>query len=82
MCKLRIYGKIYECEKAIKGNDFLHLLNGSHEELSIFNITNFDGIELLEGQWSSPNLTEVEILKQELVTVQEALDFLIMNGGI
>lgn len=29
-----------------------------------------------------PVPTEVELLKQELITVQEALDFLIMNGGI
>lgn len=29
-----------------------------------------------------PQPTEVDILKKELISVQEALDFLIMNGGI
>ena len=29
-----------------------------------------------------PQPTEVELLKQELTTVQEVLDFIIMNGGI
>lgn len=29
-----------------------------------------------------PQITETEQLKQELITVQEALDFLIMNGGV
>lgn len=29
-----------------------------------------------------PQPTEVELLKQELTTVQEALDFIIMNGGV
>ena len=29
-----------------------------------------------------PVPTEVELLKQDLITMQEALDFLIMNGGI
>lgn len=30
----------------------------------------------------SPEPTEMDLMKQELVNVQEALDFMIMNGGI
>ena len=30
----------------------------------------------------SPQPTEVDLMKQELVNVQEALDFIVMNGGI
>ena len=31
---------------------------------------------------SPPQPTELDLMKQELVNVQEALDFIVMNGGI
>ena len=31
---------------------------------------------------ASPQPTEIDLMKQELVNVQEALDFIVMNGGI
>lgn len=31
---------------------------------------------------ASPQPTEIDLMKQELINVQEALDFIVMNGGI
>ena len=50
---------IYEADKAIKGPDYVHLLDTSGNITASFEgISDFSGYELLEGEWSEPEPTK------------------------
>ena len=50
---------IYEADKAIKGPDYVHLVDASGNITASFEgISDFSGYELLEGEWSEPEPTK------------------------
>lgn len=50
-----IFGTAYECTKAVKGPDFVHLYQGDTVILSCLGITDFSGYALTDGEWSDPD---------------------------
>lgn len=50
-----IFGIDYECTKAVKGFDFVHLYQGDTVILSCLGITDFSGYALTDGEWSDPD---------------------------
>lgn len=50
-----IAGESYECTKAVKGPNFVHLYQGDRVILSCLEITDFSVYVLTDGEWSDPD---------------------------
>ena len=74
--KVRFLDKVFECEKAVKGSDFIHLYNAnggavaSFEGVSDFNLFTIEG-----GEWIAPEPTAEEQLRADI-------DFLAIMTGV
>ena len=76
MVKLQIGNEIIECEKVIKGNDYIHIYNDSkYPCCSYEGISDFLAYKLIEGEWSYPEPSKEEVL-------QGKLDYLAMMTGV
>ena len=77
MVKIKCFDEIFECSKAVKGNDFIYLYenNSIYPTVTYGGINDFSTYELLEGEWSHPEPTKEEVL-------QGKLDYLAMMTGI
>lgn len=52
---VNIAGESYECTKAVKGPNFVHLYQGDRVILSCMEITDFSIYVLTDGEWSAPD---------------------------
>ena len=67
MITVTAYGEEVRCAKAIKGNDYIHLLNANNELIVSFEgITSFDGYSISGGDWSDPEPTNDEMIRADL----------------
>ena len=75
--KIKCFNEIIECEKAVKGKDYINIYIGQvdYPSCSYSGISDFSAYELLEGEWSNPELTKEEVL-------QGKLDYLAMMTGV
>lgn len=79
--KVHFLDKVIDCEKAVKGSDFVHLLdsNGgviaSCEGVSDFSLFSIEG-----GEWSQPEYTDSE-RQWQAITDLEITIFELLNGG-
>ena len=74
MVKLKIYGEEYTAYKAIKGKDFVKLYDETGICFGSFEgISDFTGYEIIEGAWSEPQKTQLEIM-------QETVDALVVSS--
>ena len=72
--KVKIYGEIYECDKAVKGKDFVKLYDADGNVTAEFRgIKDFAGYEVVEGVWSLPKKTDKEKI-DELDNIAVTLD--------
>ena len=48
-------GESYNCATALKGSDYIHLLDSNGEMIAAFDgITDFSGFSITSGDWTSP----------------------------
>jgi hypothetical protein len=72
--KIKINGEIYECEKAVKGKDFVKLYDVDGNAIAEFRgIKDFAGYEVINGAWSEAPKTTEQILAEQLLSVQVEL---------
>lgn len=67
--QVKIYGEIYECDKAVKGADFVKLIKGGVSIAEFSGISNFDGYKIIEGEWSEPEKTTEQLLMEQVVSL-------------
>lgn len=71
---VKIYGVEHHCAKAIKGNDFIKLLDvNDNTILQCDGISSFDGYEAIDSDWISPPSTQEEIMQQYLLDLDYRL---------
>lgn len=76
MAKLQIGDEIIECEKVVKGSNYIHIYNNNdYSSFTFDGISDFSAYKLLEGEWSNPEPTKEENL-------QGKLDYLAMMTGV
>lgn len=77
MVKIRCFDEIIECDRAVKGNDYIYLYdkNCNCPSWSFGGINDFSSYELIEGQWTYPEPTKEELL-------QAQIDYISMMTGI
>ena len=67
MIIVNIYDEEFECAKAVKGSNFVHLYDEQNNcLLSCEGISSFDGYSISGGDWSEPEPTEDEMLRADL----------------
>lgn len=69
-------GQKYECAKAVKGADYIHLY--ADEEMknqthSFDGIADFSDYKIIDGEWSEPPLTETEEIQLALAELAEMI---------
>ena len=75
--KIKCFNDIIECEKAVKGKDYINIYIGQvdYPSCSYSGISDFSTYEIIEGEWSYPELTKEELL-------QAQIDYISMMTGI
>ncbi len=55
MATVTYLGETYECVTALKGADFIHLLDANGNMVAAFDgVTTFDGFDIADGSWTTP----------------------------
>lgn len=55
MATVTYLGETYECATALKGADYIHLLDENGDMTAAFDgITDFSGFEITSGSWATP----------------------------
>lgn len=55
MATITYLGKSYECATALKGGDYIHLLDSNGDIVAAFDgISDFSGFSITNGQWTTP----------------------------
>lgn len=62
---VKVINEEFECDKAIKGSDFIKLYKDGKCVAQFIGISNFNIYEVIDGEFDTAT-TEIEILKQEL----------------
>lgn len=76
--KLIAYNQAFECSKAVKGADYIKVYDANHLLIAEFSgITNFDGYSLENGEFSEPELTEIDQIQLALTELAE-----LVVGGV
>lgn len=75
--KFTAYGELIECEKAIKGANYIHVYNNGVCDMAFDGISNFDGYELIDGEWSMPEATDFERVEAQTLYTALMTDTLI-----
>lgn len=70
---VKIYGKDFECDNAIKGSDYIIFIKNGIEIRRDSGITDFGGYVITSGSWSIPEPTAVE----RIAALEDALLMLI-----
>lgn len=72
---IKYYNQELECAKAVKGTDYIKLYDNNNTEIASFiGISNFNGFEIIGGDWSTPEPTEQEKINSKIA-------YLAMMGG-
>lgn len=93
MCIVNTNGELLEIlqsDREAQEGEFKLPLDGYYE---VFNIQRYSQAvwDFTENKWKGvgepilvpePEPSEVDVLKKDLISVQEALDFIVMNGGL
>ena len=59
MATITYLGKSYDCATALKGSDYIHLLDSDGTMIAAFDgITNFSGFTIKNGSWTTPTPEE------------------------
>lgn len=76
MITVTFNGESYECAVALKGADFIHLLDANDEKVAFFDgVSNFSGFSISGGSWTTPTTPD----ECYLVTMGE--DGILRKGG-
>ena len=69
MAIVKFLGESYECAKAIKGDDYIHLLDTNDDLIVAFDgIVSFDGFAIENGAWTAPmpdGLCHVVVMRED-----------------
>lgn len=68
------FGEDYECDKVIKGADYIHVYKDGSRIMAFEGISDFADYSLEGGDYSAPEVTEQERLRADV-------DFLLMLEG-
>lgn len=64
---ITVYDEQFECSKAVKGNDYIHLYDANDICFASFEgIVSFDGYSISGGDWSEPEFTNDELIRADL----------------
>lgn len=55
--KVTIYGVEYECDSALRGDDYVLLFTEGSPTIAFFNVSDFEDFILDGGEWSYPYVT-------------------------
>lgn len=78
--KVRFLDEIFECEKAVKGSDFVHLLDKNDNVIASFKgVSDFSLFSIEEGEWTSAEAqpTQLDIIEAQVMYTAMMTDTLI-----
>ena len=74
---LEYYNEKFECERAIKGKDFIILYDTENKVIAEFKgINDFSQFVMIEGGFTEPPITETELLKAQIQALSDENEFL------
>ena len=77
LMKVKIYGEVYQCERAVKGTNFVKLYDVNNNVIAYFSgIKDFAGYEIVDGNWSEAEKNDrekIEEMQAKLTQTQFAM---------
>lgn len=65
---------VLECEKVVKGPDYIKVYDSENSVIARFSgISNFDGYSVEGGEFSAPDLTEIDQIQLALAELAEMI---------
>lgn len=65
---------VLECEKVVKGIDYIKVYDSENTVIATFSgISNFDGYTVEDGEFSEPELTEIDHIQLALAELAEMI---------
>jgi len=52
-----VHGEEFECDRAVRGKDYIHLYEGNSKIVTFSGISDFNGYNIEGGEWEIPEPT-------------------------